>query len=97
MISQTLNARLHQGGRVRLIGDETARKLERGMNKPKGWLDASHDLALSERDAEILHSIASLTASQRALLEGQIAEFVRLNGKTPPGPDAGELAPDLKH
>jgi transcriptional regulator with XRE-family HTH domain len=41
-ISQVLNERLHTGGKARQIGDNTARKLERGMAKPLGWMDRLH-------------------------------------------------------
>lgn len=35
-----------QKGKPRSIGDVTARKLERGMGKPLGWMDRDHSLAL---------------------------------------------------
>ena len=79
MISQTSRKALHQGGKVRLIGDETARKLERGMYKNKGWLDVDHGSGLSERDQETIGALGALTTDQRSLIDAQISEFARLN------------------
>jgi hypothetical protein len=78
-ISQTIGRKLHQGGKERLLGDESARKLERGMNKPKGWMDVAHHGVMSERDAETLNAIGALTPDQRSLIEAQIYEYARLN------------------
>lgn len=33
-------------GNQRSIGDETARKLERGMTKPLGWMDKDHTMPM---------------------------------------------------
>lgn len=93
MISQLLGQKLHQGGKVRAMGDDTARKLERGMNLPKGWMDVAHDSALTEGDRETLQALRALTPSQRSLIERQIAEFARLNGPpsaTPPEQGTGK-------
>lgn len=93
MISQLLGQRLHQGGKVRAMGDDTARKLERGMNLPKGWMDVAHDSAMTEGDKETLRMLQALTPGQRSLVERQIAEFARLNGPpsgTPPNLSSGK-------
>lgn len=78
-ISQTSRQVLHQGQKPRKIGDDTARKLERGMNKHEGWMDMPHDVRISREDEEVVGSLQALTPSQRALIEQQIREFARLN------------------
>lgn len=84
-ISQFLKARKHQGGGVRSMGDETARKLERGTNKPKGWMDVTHDdHTTSDAERRHLLTLRLLTPAQRELLERQAIEFARLNGNAPP-------------
>lgn len=96
-ISQTLRKKLHQGGRARLLGDDSARKLERGMKKPTGWMDVTHHGVMSERDAETLGAIGALTPGQRSLVEAQINEFARLNrGASGPATD-GPSASDKPH
>ena len=97
MISQVLNEKTHQGGKKRLIGDETARKLERGMNRDKGWMDVAHNSPMSERDAETLGSLQALTDDQRRLIEGQIAEFARLNRSSGAAAPSADQAPKRSH
>ena len=77
-ISQFLNGRFHQGGKERGLGDDAARKLERGMNKPKGWMDIVHT-HVSDKEQAILSVFAQLTDAQRELLEQQAREMARLN------------------
>lgn len=48
-ISQVKNRSPTPSGRPRGIGDDTARKLEAGMGKAKGWMDQS-ELSPAERD-----------------------------------------------
>lgn len=42
-LSQIKNKAKTRGGTVRGVGGDLARKLERGMGKPAGWLDNVHD------------------------------------------------------
>lgn len=79
-ISQVKAGKLHQGGKSRSLGDDIARKLERGMSKPKGWMDVEHLHEVSARESEILSSLRALTPDQRELVEKQVAEYARLNG-----------------
>lgn len=79
-ISQVKAGKLHQGGKSRSLGDDIARKLERGMSKPKGWMDVEHHQEVSARDSETLAVLRALTPDQRDLVEKQIAEYARLNG-----------------
>ena len=41
-LSQILNGTKSRHGKPRGIGDQTARKLEKGMKKPEGWMDTTH-------------------------------------------------------
>jgi hypothetical protein len=80
MISQTLNQKPHQGGAARKIGDKTARRLERGMNKDPGWLDIDRGPALlSVSDHTMLATYRKLTIDQQEVLLTMAAEFARLN------------------
>ncbi len=45
-LTQVLSRQKLPSGRSREIGDEIARKVETGMNKPPGWLDQQHDNGL---------------------------------------------------
>lgn len=84
-ISQVKAGKLHHGGKSRSLGDDIARKLERGMSKPKGWMDVEHHQDVSARESETLNSLRALTPDQRELVEKQIAEYARLNGHQAPG------------
>ncbi len=80
MISQTLNQKPHQGGAARKIGDKTARRLERGMNKESGWMDIDHSPAvLSAAEHVMLATYRALTAEQREVLLMTASEYARLN------------------
>lgn len=57
-------------GAPRSIGDETARKLEHGMGKPKGWMDADHSKApsfseLNAHEAQLVTLFRKLTDDDR--------------------------------
>lgn len=67
------------------MGDETARKLERGMQKIKGWMDVAHATADGD-SSEVLAQLQALTPEQRAIVEAHIAEFARLNRQAEPQP-----------
>lgn len=41
-LSQICTERKTQKGTIRAVGDELAKKLERGMGKPRGWMDTNH-------------------------------------------------------
>lgn len=91
MISQTLNQKPHQGGAARKIGDKTARRLERGMNKDPGWLDIDHSpTLLSVSDHTMLATYRKLTTDQQEVLLTMAAEFARLN-------HGGGGDPELQH
>lgn len=77
-ISQFKNARHHQGGRARSLGDDSARKLERGMGKPVGWMDVERS-ELREHEAAFLDLFRLLTREQQELLAASATEYVRLN------------------
>lgn len=94
LISQIRNRTPHPSGVPRGIGDETARKLERGMNKQSGWMDRDHGEAATVNEADLLDLFRDLTPEQRiALLETarQLGELNRF--KRPPPPGTGDLPP----
>lgn len=45
-INQLAKGARHADGKPRSIGDEAARKLETGMDKPVGWMDRDHSMAM---------------------------------------------------
>ena len=88
-ISQFLGRKLHQGGKERSMGDHTARKLEHGMSKPKGWMDVDRTLAADYREAAVLDGLRLLTAAQRVTIGQLIKDFGQANSpppEPPPGP-----------
>jgi hypothetical protein len=96
-LSQFLSRAPHQGGGPRGLGDDSARKLERGMGKPKGWMDVEH-ATVSADDAKTVDQLKLLTASQRQLIDAQITEFVRLNlGPSQGRQDAGDSPSPKPH
>ncbi len=87
LLSVLRNAKVHSDtGRARKIGDDTARKLEKGMSKPAGWMDVDHSEARDHLEAAYLDSLRRLTPSQRAQLLRLAAEFVSANEAAAPSP-----------
>jgi hypothetical protein len=78
-VSQFLGRKLHQGGGERSMGDHTARKLERGMNKPAGWMDVDRTIAADYKEAALLDRIRELTPDQRASIAQLIETFAKSN------------------
>lgn len=62
-----LKQRAPQNGKPRAIGDDAARKLEEGMDKPIGWMDRDHSL--------------SMLFSELNGLEGQLVTIYRQLGE----------------
>lgn len=46
------------------MGDKQARKLERGMGKPEGWIDIDRTEAENWKEAALLDKIRALTPDQ---------------------------------
>ncbi len=87
VISQAKNQRQRADGSARKIGDDIARRLERGGGKEKGWMDVSHEHELlSSSDMQTLNALKALSPTQRELIERQIEEFLRLSGAVLPDP-----------
>jgi hypothetical protein len=97
LLSVLLNAKVHsETGKARKIGDDTARKLEKGMSKQPGWMDVDHSEARDHLEADYLDSLRKLTPSQRAQLARLAAEFVSANeAASPEGPPAPTDTPRL--
>lgn len=65
-------------GKVRNVGNQLARKLEKGMGKPQGWMDADHSEKLSAAKSHAtdwpfdnlsFEKIIALTHDERIQLE----------------------------
>jgi hypothetical protein len=75
-ITQLVNGIPQPSGNPRKLGDDTARRLEIGMLKGEGWMDADHDAAakgawpfvlLSQKQAAALNSANRETVERLAL------------------------------
>lgn len=95
-ISQLRRVTHYPNGVERTMGDDIARKLEQGMDKPLGWMDHPHDTTRSRDEAEFLRTFRALTVEQREHLAAT-AELFAKNNRTagPDGPAAGP--PALPH
>lgn len=69
-------------GSPRTIGDETARRLERGMGRPVGWMDRDHALADTVELADHLDNLRMLSADQRAAVVALAAQMAALATKS---------------
>lgn len=47
------------------MGDKQARKLERGMEKPDGWMDVDRTVAADWKEAALLDKLRQLNEAQR--------------------------------
>jgi hypothetical protein len=96
LISMLVNHALHsETGKRRLIGDETATKLEKGMEKPTGWLDVDRSEAKNYREAALLDKFRLLSAEQLAAIE-QLLDSMNA-GRQPPSPDTPVTPPNAPH
>lgn len=65
-------------GKVRNVGNQLARKLEKGMDKPEGWMDTDHsnvsDSVISDWPFEdvSLRKVKALSKNHRSQLEGAL-------------------------
>lgn len=76
-ISQFLSRAKHQGGVERTMGDKQARKLERGMVKPPGWMDVDRTIAGDWKEAEMLDKLRSLNPDQRQALSHLLDQMLK--------------------
>lgn len=77
LLSVLLSGTVHSTTqRPRLIGDETATKLERGMDKPDGWMDIDRSAARDFREAALLDKLRLLNQAQRESIERMLDEFL---------------------
>lgn len=98
-ISQLKLASVHSSGAIRTMGDDTARALEVGMNKPSGWMDHDHHAGTSDQARRLAAIAGTLTPTQIRLLILTAEAFVESNGKPPPedGPELREPRHPRKH
>lgn len=83
-ISQFLRHEQHQGGLERAMGDRQARKFERGMLKPEGWMDVDRTIASDWKEAAILDKLRMLSDEQRQAVVQVIDQFARPSTPLPP-------------
>jgi hypothetical protein len=89
-ISQLKNQAVHSArGTKRTMGDPTARALEEGMGKPRGWMDHDHSSAVTDYVLRTAAKIARLTPEQRQAIEQTTDVMLAANGTPPPdeGPE----------
>lgn len=57
-LSQIVTRFTYPSGVIREVGTELARKLEKGTNKPIGWMDVSHDnIDPTENELRLLYAL----------------------------------------
>lgn len=86
IISQLRRVTHYQDGKERSMGDDVARKLERAMSKPLGWMDQSHETTKSTDEAEFLRTFRALRPDQQAALAALAETMAR--DRLPPGGSA---------
>lgn len=89
-ISQLKKATVHSSGATRTMGDDTARALESGMGKPRGWMDHDHSSATTDQARRLAAIADGLTPAQVRVLIQTAEAFADTNGK-PPLDDGPEL------
>lgn len=89
LISMLAGKKLHsETGKRRHIGDDTATKLELGMDKSPGWLDIDRAAAKDYLEAAHLDKLRKLTPSQREAVERMMGELAQSNKPAPAPQDA---------
>lgn len=84
-ISQLRRQTHYTNGVERTMGDDIARKLEQGMDKPLGWMDHPHDTTRSRDEVDFLRTFRTLTSEQREHLAATAELFAKNNRSA--GPD----------
>lgn len=92
-ISQLRRLTRYPNGVERMMGDDIARKLEKGMGKSVGWMDHPHDETKSHDEAEFLRAYRLLTIEQREHLAATADLLAKSNRDAMPG---GQPARPLK-
>lgn len=62
-ISQIINRTVSRTGKPRGVGNDLARKLEAGCNKPHGWMDQEHQSTLTTEDQTFVHRVEQEVAN----------------------------------
>jgi len=62
-----------KNGKIATMGSELARKLEKGLGKPTGWMDISHD-----NELEIVNLYNEMTDEMRDALLNQARLMIKL-------------------
>lgn len=88
-ISQLRRLTRYPNGVERMMGDDIARKLEKGMGKAIGWMDHPHDETKSHEEADFLRLYRLLTAEQREHLAVTADLFAKSNRDGMPSGQSG--------
>jgi hypothetical protein len=62
------------------MGDKQARKLERGMGKPLGWIDVDRTLAKDWKEADMLDKLRLLSPEQRSVVSDVVNQLLHSSG-----------------
>lgn len=81
IISQLRNLKLHTSGAPRLMGDDIARQLERGMGKDSGWMDQDRGAARNATEALLIDLSRMLTADQVQSIINVAEQLAESNGR----------------
>lgn len=92
-ISQLRRVTTYANGVERTMGDDIARKLEKGMGKPVGWMDHSHEVTRDGDEAEFLQTYRLLTPEQRTHLASLAEMLAKANATQPESPAAPDRVP----
>lgn len=92
-ISQLRRPTFYVNGVERTMGDDIARKLEKGMGKPTGWMDHPHEVTRDSEESDFLQTYRMLTPDQRdqlARLADMLAQGNRPGDNDPPPAQQGK-------
>lgn len=79
-LSQILTRSTMPSGKTREVGTELARKLEKGCDKPTGWMDTGIDYD-DPGEVELRNIFTAISLEQRGLLLEQARLMVKMNRK----------------
>lgn len=65
-IGQVIKGDTHNNGAPRVLGSDSARALERAMNRPEGWMDKDHTLASTVKEADFLDALRECSPEDQA-------------------------------
>jgi hypothetical protein len=96
-ISQLRRVTHYSNGVERTMGDDIARKLEKGMGKPVGWMDHPHEVTRDGDEIDFLQTYRLLTPDQRASIAGLADMLAKGNRPDPEPPPDSRARPSRDH